>query len=158
MADLRDGVLYLQSQPWIDRTRIGICGWGYGGFLALHGMLDKPVLYKAGFAGSPITDWHLYDAVFTERYLENPDHNLDGWLSSSPTENAANLNGPLLLAQATLDEKIHTENSLMLLDELLDQGKYADILLFPDRGDLFQERATRKAMFQRLTDFFLKNL
>lgn len=158
MADLRDGVLYLQSQPWVDRTRIGICGWGYGGFLALHGMLDKPVLYKAGFAGSPITDWHLYDAVFTERYLENPDHNLDGWLSSSPTENAANLNGPLLLAQATLDEKIHTENSLMLLDELLDQGKYADILLFPDRGDLFQERATRKAMFQRLTDFFLKNL
>lgn len=158
MADMRDGVLYLQSQPWVDRTRIGICGWGYGGFLALHGMLDRPILYKAGFAGSPITDWHLYDAVFTERYLEDPDHNLDGWLSSSPIENAANLSGPLLIAQATLDEKIHTENSLMLLDELLDQGKYADILLFPDRGDLFEDRATRKAMFQRLTDFFLKNL
>lgn len=158
MADMRDGALFLQSQPWVDRTRIGICGWGFGGFLALHGMLDRPILYKAGFAGSPITDWHLYDAIFTERYLEDPDHNLDGWLSSSPIDNAANLSGPLLIAQATLNEKIHTENSLMLLDELLDKEKYADILLFPDRADLFQDRATRKAMFQRLTDFFLKNL
>jgi dipeptidyl-peptidase-4 len=158
MADQRDGILYLHSQPWVDRARIGICGWGYGGFLALHGMLDRPLLYKAGFAGSPITDWHLYDAVFTERYLEDPQHNLDGWLSSSPIENAANLSGPLMIAEATLNEKIHTENSLMLLDELLDKGKYADILLFPDRRDLFEDRATRKAMFQRLSDFFLKNL
>ena len=158
MADLRDAVLYLHSQPWIDKTRVGICGWGFGGFLALHGMLDRPVLYKAGFAGSPITDWHLYDAVFAERYLEDPVRNQDGWLSSSPVENAGNLNGPLLLAQATLDEKIHTENAMVLLDELLDKGKYADILLFPDRKDLFEDRVTRQVMFQRLTDFFLKNL
>ena len=158
MADQRDGVLYLRSQPWIDKTRIGICGWGYGGDLALHGMLDRPLLFKAGFAGSPITDWHLYDAVFTERYLEDPTRNQDGWLASSPVENAKNLNGPLLLAQATLDEKIHLENSLTLLDELLDHGKYADILLFPDRKNLFEERGTRLILFQRLTDFFLKNL
>jgi len=158
MADQRDGVLYLHSLPFVDPARIGICGWGFGGFLALHGMLDRPLIYKAGFAGSPITDWHLYDAFFAERYLEDPDHNQDGWLSSSPNENAGNLNGPLLLADATLDPKIHVENSLMLLDELLDKGKYADILLFPDRSDLFQERGTRTAMFQRLTDFFLKNL
>jgi len=101
-------------------------------------MLDRPLLFKAGFAGSPITDWHLYDAVFAERYLEDPKRNQDGWLNSSPLENAKNLSAPLLLAQATLDETIHQENSLMLLDELLDKGKYADILLFPDRGDLFE--------------------
>jgi dipeptidyl-peptidase-4 len=158
MADQRDGVLYLHSLAYIDPARIGICGWGFGGFLALHGMLDRPLIFKAGFAGSPITDWHLYDAFFTERYLEDPDHNQDGWLSSSPNENAGNLNGPLLLATATLDPKIHVENSLMLLDELLDKEKYADILLFPDRTDVFQERGTRTAMFQRLTAFFLKNL
>jgi dipeptidyl-peptidase-4 len=158
MADLRDAVLYLRSMPWVDRTRIGICGWAYGGFLALHGMLDRPLLFKAGFAGSPITDWHLYDAVFAERYLEDPKRNQDGWLSSSPLENAKNLSAPLLLAQATLDETIHQENSLMLLDELLDHGKYADILLFPDRRDLFEDRGARLILFQRLTDFFVKNL
>jgi len=158
MADLRDGVLYLRSQPWIDKTRIGICGWGYGGFLALHGMLDRPLLFKAGFAGSPITDWHLVDAVFTERYLENPVRNQDGWLSSSPLENAKYLHAPLLLAQATLDESVHQENALKLLDELLDKGKYADILLFPDRRDLFDDYGARYTLFQRLTDFFVKNL
>jgi dipeptidyl-peptidase-4 len=158
MADLRDEVLYLRSQPWIDTARIGICGWAYGGFLALHGMLDRPLLFKAGFAGSPITDWHLYDAVFAERYLEDPTRNQDGWLSSSPLENAKNLSAPLLLAQATLDESVHQENSLMLLDEFLDRGKYADILLFPDRRDLFEDHGARLILFQRLTDFFIRNL
>jgi dipeptidyl-peptidase-4 len=158
MADVRDGVLYLHSQPWIDKGRIGICGWGYGGFLALHGMLDRPLMYKAGFAGSPIADWHLYDAVFTERYLEDPVRNQDGWLASSPVENAKFLNAPLLLAQATLDEQVHLENSLGLLDRLLDERKYADILLFPDRKDLFEDYGARLILFGRLTDFFLKNL
>jgi dipeptidyl-peptidase-4 len=158
MADIRDGVRYLRSLPWVDRTRVGICGWGYGGFLALHGMLDPPLLFKAGFAGSPVTDWRLYDAVFAERYLEDPVRNQDGWLSSSPLDNAKKLSAPLLLAQATLDEKVHMENSLMLLDELLDKGKYADILLFPDRRDLFEDRGVRMALFQRLTEFFVKNL
>jgi dipeptidyl-peptidase-4 len=158
MADQRDGVQYLRSLPWVDKTRIGICGWGYGGFLALHGMLDRPLLFKAGFAGSPITDWHLYDAVFAERYLGDPERNQDGWLSSSPLENARNLNAPLLLAQATMDETVHQENSLMLLDELLDHGKYADILLFPDRRNLFEDYGERLVLFQRLTDFYVKNL
>jgi dipeptidyl-peptidase 4 len=158
MADLRDGVQYLRSLPWIDKTRIGACGWGYGGFLTIHGMLDRPLLFKAGFAGSPITDWHLYDAVFTERYLEDPVRNQDGWLSSSPLENAKYFHGPLLLAQATLDEKVHLDNSLMLLDELLDKEKYADILLFPDRRDIFEDRGARLILFRRLTDFFVNNL
>jgi dipeptidyl-peptidase-4 len=137
---------------------MGICGWGFGGFLALHGMLDRPLLFKAGFAGSPITDWHLYDAVFAERYLEDPLRNQDGWLASSPVDNAKYLNAPLLLALATLDEKVHLENSLVLLDELLDNGKYADILLFPDRRDLFEDRGARSIMFERITEFFTKNL
>jgi dipeptidyl-peptidase-4 len=158
MADQRDGIRYLRSLPFVDKSRLGICGWGFGGFLVLHAMLDRPLAFKAGFAGSPIADWHLYDAVFAERYLEDPVSNQDGWLSSTPLDNAKFLNGSLLLAQSTLDERIHLENSLMLLDELLDNGKYADILLFPDRRDLFEDHTTRLILFQRLTDFFLKNL
>ncbi len=158
IADLRDGILYLYRQPWVDQARIGICGWGFGGFLALHGMLDRPLLYKAGFAGAPVSDWRFYDAVFTERYLEDPVKNQDGWISSTPLENAANLRGSLLLAQATLDPQVHQENSLTLLDQLLDNGRYGDILLFADRHDLFEEQATRQVLFQHLTEFFLKNL
>ncbi|MGA7831830.1 MAG: DPP IV N-terminal domain-containing protein [Terracidiphilus sp.] len=158
MSDQRDGVQYLRTMPWVDKKRIGICGWGYGGFLVLHGMLDRPLLFKAGFAGSPITDWHLYDAVFTERYLGDPVKNQDGWLSSSPLDNAKNLSAPLMVAQATTDETVHQENTLMLLNELLVKGKYADILLFPNREDLLDDRGSRQVLFRRLTDFFVKNL
>ena len=115
MADLRDGVMYLaltamgrQDTRW--HLRMGV--WR---FLCAPWYVDRPLLFKAGFAGSPITDWHLYDAVFTERYLDDPERNQDGWLSSSPLENAKNLSAPLLFAQATLDERVHLENSLMLL-------------------------------------------
>jgi len=124
----------------------------------LHGMLDRPLLFKAGFAGSPITDWHLYDAVFTERYLGDPVKNQDGWLSSSPLDNVKNLSAPLMVAQATTDETVHQENTLMLLNELLVKGKYADILLFPNREDLLDDRGSRQVLFRRLTDFFVKNL
>ncbi|MFC5861889.1 S9 family peptidase [Acidicapsa dinghuensis] len=158
MADVRDGFLYLSAQPWVDKGRIGLCGWGYGGFLAIHGMLDRPLLFKAAFAGSAVTDWHLYDAIFTEKYIEDPTRNQDGWLASSPTENAKNISGKLLLAQATLDEKVHNENALQLEDEMLDQGKYVDILLFADRKSLFDDRQSRRVLFERLTDFFLSNL
>jgi dipeptidyl-peptidase-4 len=158
MADQRDGMLYLRSLPWVDKGRIGICGWGYGGFLALHGMLDRPLIFKAGFAGSPITDWHLYDAFFTERYLEDPERNQDGWLASSPLENAKYFKGPLLVAQALLDEKVHVENTWDLLDELLDKGKYPEVLLFPDRSSLFGSNSDRMILYQRLTDFFVKSL
>lgn len=158
MSDILDGIMYLHSLPWVDGSRIGICGFGFGGFLALHGMLGKPALFKAGFAGEPVSDWHFYDAFFTERYLDDPDRNQDGWLSSSPLENAKKLSAPLLIAQATLDDRFHIENSLSLLDELLDKGKYADILLFADRRSLFDDRGTRTVLFQRMTEFFLKNL
>jgi dipeptidyl-peptidase-4 len=158
VADFRDGVLYLHSKPWVDKKRIGICGWGFGGFLAVHGMLDRPLLFKAGFAGSPITDWRFYDAVFAERYLENPQRNQDGWLSSSPVENAKYFKGSLLLAQATLDPREHIENTMTLQDELLDHGKYADILMFADRQSLFDDRKTRRVLFGKLTEFFAGNL
>jgi dipeptidyl-peptidase-4 len=158
MADVRDGVLYMHTLSWVDTSRIGIFGFGFGGFLTLHGMLDRPLLFKAGFAGEPIADWHFYDAFFSERYLEDPVRNQDGWLASSPIENAKNLGAPLLITQATLDEKVHIENSLSLLDELLDNRKYADILLFPDRKTPFDDQGARLVLFQRLTDFFLKNL
>ncbi len=158
MGDVRDLVMSLRAKPWVDGARMGICGWGYGGFLAVHGMLDRPVLFKAGFAGSPVTDWHLYDAVFTERYLEDPKLNQDGWLASAALDNARYFSGSLLVAQATMDESVHLENTMTLLDELLDRGKYPETLIFPDRRDLFSDPKARAVMFQRLTDFFLKNL
>ncbi|MBV8632600.1 MAG: S9 family peptidase [Silvibacterium sp.] len=158
MADERDGVNYLRTLPYVDAARVGIYGWGYGGFLALHGMFDLPIAYKAGIAGAPITDWRLYDAVFAERYLKDPVRNQDGYLNSMPTENAKNLRGPLLLAQGMADQRVHIENSFELLNEFLETAKYPAVMFVPDRRHFFEDRDAKLALYRTMTDFFLKNL
>ena len=158
LADQRDGLSYLTSLPYVDSGRIGVCGWGYGGFLAVHAMLDRPLPFKAGFAGAAVTDWHSYDAVFAERYLGDPLAYADGWNASTPLENARYLKGALMLAQGAGDEFVHLENTLTLEDELIDAGKSADLLLLPDRGHEIEDRAGRLVLFTRMTEFFLNNL
>jgi dipeptidyl-peptidase 4 len=158
MADQRDGVRYLRSLPYIDPARVGIYGWGFGGFLVLHAMLDKPIAYKAGIAGAPVTDWRLYDAVFSERYLEDPVRNQDGYLDSMSTENALNLKGALLIVQGMADEKVHIENSMVLLNEFLETAKYPSVMFFPDRGHIFDDHEAKLALYRAMTDFFVKNL
>jgi dipeptidyl-peptidase-4 len=160
LGDQRDGVNYLKTLPYVDSTRLGVYGWGYGGFLVVHAMLDRPVAFRAGFAGAPIADWHLYDAVFGERYLDDPTIHADGWDSSTAFGNRSThfFKGPLLIAQGTEDEFVHMENTLMLQDHLLDAGKSADVLLLPDRGHHIEDPPARQVLFSRMTEFFLKNL
>ncbi len=158
MVDQRDGVRYLRSLPYVDPARVGIYGWGYGGYLVLHAMLDLPVPYKAGFAGAPITDWNLYNAVFAERYLDDPIRNQDGYLDSTPVENAKNLKGQLLIAQGMMDEEVHVENTEILLNEFLETGKYPSLMLVPDRGHSFDDPQAKLGLYRTTMQFFLKSL
>ncbi len=158
MTDLRDAVAYLTTLPYVDRARLGACGWGYGGFLVIHALLDRPVAFRAGFAGAPIVDWHFYDAIFAERYLDDPVAFADGWQASTALDNARFFQGKLMLAQGTEDEFVHIENMLTLQDHLLDNGKSADVLLLPDRGHSIDDSAARLVLFTSMTDFFIKNL
>jgi dipeptidyl-peptidase-4 len=160
MADQRDGVIFLSTLPFVDSTRLGVCGWGYGGFLAVHGILDRPVPFKAAFAGAPVIDWHFYDAFFAERYLDDPVAHADGWDASTALENRSPtfFKGALLVAQGTDDEYVHLENLMTLQDRLLDVGKSADILLLSGRGHHIEDAAARTILFARMTDFFIKNL
>jgi dipeptidyl-peptidase-4 len=160
MSDVRDGLAYLQSLAFVDAQRLGVCGWGYGGFLVVHAMLDRPVSWKAGFAGAPIVDWHFQNAIFAERYLDDPVTHADGWDASSALENNAPryFKGPMMIAQGTEDEQVHMENMLTLQDSLIDEGKSAETLLFPDRGHIIEDEPARIAFFTRMSDFFFKNL
>jgi dipeptidyl-peptidase-4 len=160
MADQRDGISYLKTLPYVDPTRLGVYGWGYGGFLAIHALLDRPVPYRAGFAGAPILDWHLYDAIFAERYLSSPIAHAEGWAKSTAfgDGNARTFKGSLLIAQGTADEFVHVENTYMLQGRMLDAGKSADLLIFPGRGHLIEDLPARRVLFSKMTEFFLKNL
>ena len=158
MSDQRDGVVYLKGLPYVDPTRIGIWGWSYGGHMVLHAMFEDPEEFKAAFAGGPVSDWHYYDSIYTERYLGTLPEHEPGYEASSPVENAKSLRGKLLIAHGTGDDNVHFSNTLRIIDELLESGKYAEVMPFPGRGHGVSDPEARRVLMERVTKFFIDNL
>ena len=104
LADQVAGVEYLVSLGFVDRARIGIRGWSYGGFMTLNAMLNAPEVFRAGIAGAPVTDWHNYDTIYTERYMGLPKDNADGYKNTALPQQAKNLKGRLMIAHNVEDE------------------------------------------------------
>jgi len=158
LSDQRDGVQYLKSLPYVDANRIGIWGWSYGGHMTLHAMFEASDDFKAGFAGGPVTDWRYYDSIYTERYLGLPQKNEKGYQDSSPVKYAGQLKGKLLIAHGTGDDNVHFANTLSVINDLIEAGKYVEVLAFPGRGHGVSDPAARRVLMQRVTQFFLDNL
>jgi len=158
LSDQRDGVAYLRSLPFVDASRIGIWGWSYGGHMTLHAMFEAPDDFKVGFAGGPVTDWHFYDSIYTERYLGLLPQNEEAYRSSSPIDRAEGLKGKLLIAHGTGDDNVHFANTLSLINKLIELGKYVEVMPFPGRGHGVSDPAARKVLMNRVTQFFLDNL
>src|SRR4030095_7308514 len=95
------GVDYLKSLPWVDASRLGLWGWSGGGANTLYCILNRPGIWKAAVAGAPVTDWKLYDSIWTERYLDRPQDNAEGYRDSSPLTYSANLADRLLIIHGT---------------------------------------------------------
>jgi dipeptidyl-peptidase-4 len=158
LSDQLDGVAYLKSLPYVDAERIGIWGWSYGGHMTLHAMFEAAGAFKAGFAGGPVTDWHFYDSIYTERYLGLLPQNEEGYRASSPIDRAAGLKGKLLIAHGTGDDNVHFANTLSLINKLIEFGKYVEVMPFPGRGHGVSDPPARKVLMNRVTQFFLENL
>jgi dipeptidyl-peptidase-4 len=158
LSDQRDGAQYLKSLPYVDPDRIGIWGWSYGGHMTLHAMFEDPHDFKAGFAGGPVTDWHYYDSIYTERYLGLLPQHEESYQQSSPIKNAAHLKGKLLIAHGTSDDNVHYANTLALLNSLIEAGKYVEVMAFPGRGHGVSDLPARRVLMERVTQFFLDNL
>ena len=158
LSDQRDGAAYLKSMPYVDPNRIGIWGWSYGGHMTLHAMFEDPEDFKVGFAGGPVTDWHYYDSIYTERYLGLLPQNEESYQESSPIKNAANLKGKLLIAHGTGDDNVHFANTLAVLNELIEAGKYVEVIPVPGRGHGVSDPPARRVLMRRVTQFFLDSL
>src|SRR6266852_3849496 len=158
LSDQLDGVAYLKSLPYVDAGRLGIWGWSYGGHMTLHAMFEAGPEFKAGFAGGPVTDWHFYDSIYTERYLGLLPEKEKEYRASSPIDRAAGLKGKLLIAHGTGDDNVHFANTLSLINELIELGKYVEVMPFPGRGHGVSDPAARKVLMNRVTQFFLDNL
>ncbi|HXJ47473.1 MAG TPA: DPP IV N-terminal domain-containing protein [Candidatus Dormibacteraeota bacterium] len=158
LSDQRDGVAWLKAQPYVDAEHIGIWGWSYGGHMTLHLMFEDSQDFKAGFAGGPVTNWHYYDSIYTERYIGLLPENEESYRASSPTEKAGQLKGPLLIAHGTGDDNVHFANTLELIDELISKGKSVEVMPFPGRGHGVSDPPARIALMKRVTKFFVDNL
>jgi len=158
LSDQRDGVTWLKKQPWVDGNRIGIWGWSFGGFMTTSAMLEAPDDFKVGFAGGPVTDWHFYDSIYTERYMGLPKDHEKEYEECSPVKYAAGLKGKLLIAHGTDDDNVHYSNTLALINDLISRGKYVEVIAAPGRGHGVSDPAARKIVFSRVTQFFLDNL
>src|SRR6266478_1727612 len=158
LSDQRDGVQYLKSLPYVDTNRIGIWGWSYGGHMTLHAMFEAGDDFKVGFAGGPVTDWRYYDTIYTERYLGLPQKNEKGYQDSSPVKYATQLKGKLMIAHGTGDDNVHYANTLSVINDLIEAGKYVEVLAFPGRGHGVSDPPARRVLMQRVTQFFLDNL
>jgi dipeptidyl-peptidase-4 len=158
LADQVAAVNWLDRQPFVDRARVGIWGWSYGGTMACLAMLKAGDTFKAGFAGAPVTDWRQYDTIYTERYMGTPQENPVGYHDGSAINYASGLRGKLLIAHATGDDNVHFANTVELAQKLAEAQKYAEIQIYAGEGHGISDAASRIHIFNRMTQFFLENL
>lgn len=152
------GAEWLATLPFVDASRIGIYGHSYGGFMAALAMLDGKGVFRAGVAGSPVTDWRLYDTGYTERYMETPETNAAGYEASDLAKKAAGLTGKLMLTHAMMDENVHYAHTARLVDALVAADKKFDLLVLPGERHGLRAPAARAYVPERIASFFAENL
>ena len=122
---------WLASQPWVDGDRMAIHGTSYGGFMTISTLVRHPGIYALGMANSPVTDWKLYDTIYTERYMGLLPDNAAGYEATSTLPRAGNLQDYLLLIHSGMDENVHPQNTMQLLTALAKAGKDAELRFYP---------------------------
>jgi dipeptidyl-peptidase-4 len=157
LAAQRAGVEYLGTLPWADPGRIGLWGWSGGGANTLYCLFGSPGTWRAGMAGAPVTDWRLYDTIWTERYLDHPEDNPDGYRDSSPVTHAGNLADALLVVHGTGDDNVHPQNTIVLSDALIQAGKPFEQAIYPKQKHGFRDESQRH-FYRRMTAFFDREL
>jgi dipeptidyl-peptidase-4 len=131
MNDQLTGALWLQSQSWVDTARMGIHGWSFGGFMTTTMMSRAPGVYKVGVAGGPVIDWGLYEIMYTERYMDTPDENPEGYKKSNLVSHIDSLQGRLMLIHGAQDDVVLWQHSLLYLEECIKKGKQVDYFVYP---------------------------
>lgn len=156
--DQVETALYLGNQPYVDKDRIGIWGWSYGGYMTLMSMSEGTPVFKAGVAVAAPTDWRYYDSVYTERFMRTPKENAEGYKASSAFTRAGKLHGNLLLVHGMADDNVHFQNCTEYAEHLVQLGKQFDMQVYTNRNHGIYGGKTRLHLYTRLTNFFKNNL
>ena len=154
--DQAEAASWLGSLPYIDAGRIGIWGWSFGGFNTLMSMSEGRGLFKAGVAVAAPSSWKYYDTVYTERYMRTPKEN-DGYYDN-PITRADKLQGRLLLIHGSADDNVHYRNFAEYSEALVQLGKQFDMHVYTNRNHSIYGGQTRNHLYNRIAEFFIKNL
>ena len=131
MADQMMGVNMLMELPYVDKDRIGVHGWSYGGFMTISLITNYPDVFKVGVAGGPVIDWKWYEVMYGERYMDHPDRNPEGYAKTSLINKAADLKGKLLICQGAIDPVVVWEHSLSFIRECIKNNVQVDYFPYP---------------------------
>ena len=157
VREARDQVetaLYLGLQPYVDKERIGIWGWSFGGYMTLMSMSEGTPVFKAGVAVAAVTDWNYYDTIYGERFMRTPQENADGYQASSAFTRAEKLHGDLLLVHGLADDNVHFQNCAEYAEHLVQLGKPFDMQVYTNRNHSIFGGNTRMHLYTKLTNFF----
>jgi dipeptidyl-peptidase 4 len=149
---------HLGNLPFVDKNRIGIFGWSYGGYMSSLCMLKGPEVFKAGIAVAPVTNWKWYDSIYTERYMRTVEENKDGYEQNSPVNFADQLKGNYLLIHGLADDNVHFQHSAEMSNRLIAANKQFDAMIYPNKNHGIGGGNTRLHLYTLMTDFLNKNL
>ena len=131
MADQMEGIKMLMDLPYVDKDRIGVHGWSYGGFMTISLITNYPEVFKVGVAGGPVIDWKWYEVMYGERYMDHPDTNPEGYAKTSLINKAKDLKGKLLICQGAIDPVVVWEHSLSFVRECIKNNVQVDYFPYP---------------------------
>ena len=158
LPDQLAGLAWLKRQPWVDPARIGIWGWSYGGYMTIYALTHAPGAFAAGAAVAPVTDWRLYDSIYTERYMSTPEANPAGYAAGSVLDAVADLADPLLVIHGTGDDNVHVQHTLQFADRAWRAGVRFDLMLFPNLSHGINAPGSHLQVFGAIADFFEEHL
>ena len=156
--DQVEAAKYLGSLPYIDAERIAIWGWSYGGYNTLMSMSEGTPIFKCGVAVAPVTDWRYYDAPYTERFMQEPKENADGYHDASALDRINKLHGKLLIVHGLDDDNVFFSNTASYIDALVNAGVDFDMQVYPGKEHSITGYSHRKHLFTRIIRFFDDNL
>ncbi|MFG4001105.1 S9 family peptidase [Flavobacterium aquidurense] len=158
VEDQIDAAKVIGAYPYVDTSRIGIFGWSYGGFMASNCIFQGNDVFKMAIAVAPVTNWRFYDSVYTERYMQTPQENASGYDQNSPINHVSKLKGKFLLIHGSGDDNVHVQNSMQMMEALIQANKQFDSQIYPDKNHGIYGGATRIQLYNKMTNFIKENL
>lgn len=148
----------LGKLPYIDKDRLALWGWSFGGYNTLMALSTGGGTFKIGIAVAPPTDWKYYDSVYTERFMRTPQENFEGYAATSPLRKAGDLQGRLLLIHGTADDNVHFMQTMEYAEALVQAGKQFDMHVYKDRDHGIRGGNTRHHLYTKMSNYLFEHL